>query len=319
MKISVIITVYNREKTIARCMESVLNQDFGDYELIVVDDGSTDGTPHITNSYVGAFLSHLRVIRRPNGGVAAARSAGLAAAQGEYVTYLDSDDYMLEGALAKMAAATQDGLFDQVIYDAVSENAEGERTPFPPYHDGVRFAPGQLTAAELILSNPCPWNRLMRRSLFATVFGAKAPFPDGRWYEDLATIPLLCVATEKAFYLDEPLIAYVQSAGSIMRRKGYDPHYDDIFPVCDRLRRALGFKFPKETEYLVWEHLLVTGGKRYLACGRRALMNRCADYMAEHYPDWEKNPIIEAEPAKKKYLAQLICRRRYLTLKLLGK
>ncbi len=319
MKISVIITVYNREKTIARCMESVLNQDFGDYELIVVDDGSTDGTPHIVRGYEGAFLSRLRIIRQANGGVAAARNTGLGAAQGDYVTYLDSDDYMLDGALSRMAAALGDGEYDQIVYDAETVGADGERRTFAPFHDGVRLEEGDITPGELLLTNPCPWNRLIRRGLFRAVFGAKDPFPRGVWYEDLAAIPMLAVATERAGYIAQAMVCYDQSGDSIMRHRGYDPHFDDIFPVCDRLRKALSFRFPVETEYLVWEHLLVTGGKRYLACRKRALMKRCAAYMAEYYPAWRDNPLVKREPEKKRYLASMICSGRYLALKLLGK
>ena len=319
MKISIIITVYNREKTIARCMESVLNQDCGDYELIVVDDGSTDGTPHIVRSYEGAYLSRLRILRQANGGVAAARNAGLAAAEGEYVTYLDSDDYMLDGALPRLIAAACEGDYDQIVYDARTLLPDGSESVFPPFHDGVKLHEGDISAQELLLTNPCPWNRLMRRELFRQVFGAKEAFPRGAWYEDLATIPLLAMACEKARYIAQPVICYDQSGASIMRHRGYDPHFDDIFPACDRLRKALSFRFPRETEYLVWEHLLVTGGKRYLACRRRALMKRCAEYMEQYYPSWQENTLVQAEPEKKVMLARLICSRKYLTLKLLGK
>ena len=92
MRFSIIIPVYNVEKLLAQCVESVLQQNFEDYEIILVDDGSPDRCPQICDSYANQF-QQIRVIHKKNGGLSDARNAGLRSAKGEYIFFLDSDDY----------------------------------------------------------------------------------------------------------------------------------------------------------------------------------------------------------------------------------
>ena len=91
--ISVIVPVYNTEKYLARCLDSLLNQTYRDLEIIVIDDGSKDGSPAICDAYAQKD-ARIRVIHKTNAGVSAARNDGLAVVSGEYVTFMDSDDYI---------------------------------------------------------------------------------------------------------------------------------------------------------------------------------------------------------------------------------
>ena len=95
VKYSVIIPVYNAEKTLHRCVDSLLNQNYADMELILVNDGSTDRSLDICNDY-RMRDAHVRVIDKPNGGVSTARNAGLGMASGEYILFVDSDDFVSE-------------------------------------------------------------------------------------------------------------------------------------------------------------------------------------------------------------------------------
>ena len=98
MKFSIIIPVYNVEDYLHQCLDSVLCQDFSDWEVVCVNDGSTDGSAAILEDYV-AKDARFRLVTQPNGGLSAARNAGLDAAQGEYILFLDSDDWLVENAL----------------------------------------------------------------------------------------------------------------------------------------------------------------------------------------------------------------------------
>jgi glycosyltransferase involved in cell wall biosynthesis len=98
MKFSIIIPVYNVEAYLHQCLDSVLCQDFSDWEAVCVNDGSTDGSAAILEDYV-AKDARFRLVTQPNGGLSAARNAGLDAAQGEYILFLDSDDWLVENAL----------------------------------------------------------------------------------------------------------------------------------------------------------------------------------------------------------------------------
>lgn len=100
-KISVIIPIYNREKTLNRCIDSVLSQDFPDFECILVDDGSKDGSLNICEAYAKKD-NRIKVIHKENGGVGSARNAGIEKAKGEWLFFLDSDDFITENHLSSM-------------------------------------------------------------------------------------------------------------------------------------------------------------------------------------------------------------------------
>ena len=101
MKVSVIIPIYNQEKYLNRCIDSLVNQNFDDYEIILVNDGSTDKTPLICDEYSQKY-DFIKTIHKPNSGVSATRNVGIDAAQGEYVMFVDSDDFVTEDYISTM-------------------------------------------------------------------------------------------------------------------------------------------------------------------------------------------------------------------------
>lgn len=103
MKISVIIPVYRVEHTLRRCVDSILRQDFTDWEMILVDDGSDDASPQICDEYA-AKDPRIRTVHQPNRGLGAARNTGMDVAHGELIMFADSDDYVGEGTLGALAA-----------------------------------------------------------------------------------------------------------------------------------------------------------------------------------------------------------------------
>ena len=110
MKLSVIIPVYRTEATLKRCVESVVSQDAADIEVILVDDGSPDRCPQLCDGWAGRD-PRIKVIHKTNGGLSDARNAGIEAAQGDYLTFVDSDDYLGEqtyGPLMKLLADRPD-------------------------------------------------------------------------------------------------------------------------------------------------------------------------------------------------------------------
>lgn len=98
MKLSIIIPVYRTQDTLERCLESILQQSFTDYEMILVDDGSDDGCPQLCDEYARKD-ARIRVIHKANGGLSDARNAGIRKARGEYITFVDSDDEMVDNTL----------------------------------------------------------------------------------------------------------------------------------------------------------------------------------------------------------------------------
>lgn len=123
MKISVIIPVYNVESYLAECIESVLCQTYKDYEIILVDDGSTDSSGEICDRYASQD-SRIRVIHKENGGLSDARNCGLKEVSGEYTLFLDSDDFLAETALGDTVSIMEKEKCDFVFFDALSFNDE---------------------------------------------------------------------------------------------------------------------------------------------------------------------------------------------------
>ena len=115
-KISVIVAAYNAEKYIRRCLDSILAQTMPDFEVIVVNDGSTDGTPAILEEYASQD-SRIKVLHKENGGVASARQAGMDAARGEYSIHIDSDDWIDPEMLGEMIESAETNHADMVFCD----------------------------------------------------------------------------------------------------------------------------------------------------------------------------------------------------------
>lgn len=175
--LSVIIPAYNVERTLARCVESVLMQEVGDREVIVVDDGSTDATPLVADRY--ADRPDVRVVHQANGGLSEARNEGLRRATGRYVTFVDSDDYLMPGTYApllEMLANHPD--YDVVEYSLERDTPGGRvslRLPEREYSDMTDY---WLRGEGF--RHAYAWNKIFRRHLFADVAFAK-----GRLFEDV--------------------------------------------------------------------------------------------------------------------------------------
>ena len=322
MKLSVIVTIYNREAVLRRCVDSILAQNMTDYEVILVDDGSRDGSRRIMETYERSHQERIRCLYRENGGVARARNAGLAAACGEYITYVDSDDWLPENVLGQLERKAEQTQADILLYDAWECMPDGSRRLFPPFYDTMRDTPeGSLPPSSYILARPCPWNQWTRRRLFAEVFGEEPAFPEGRIYEDLGTMPCLANAAERIFYVKIPAYCYYQSENSIMRQTEYREAFDDIFPMVMRLREYLdlGSSYRREVQYLFWEHLLISAGRRYMDCGRLDKAAEVADFMRLNYPGWENNAYLKRELFAKKLLGRLIQAKMWKTIQFLTK
>lgn len=127
-KLSIIVPVYNAEKWLRRCVDSLLNQELpsDDYEIILVDDGSKDGSPEICDDYAAAHTGLVHVIHQPNGGVSMARNAGLDAAVGEYVMFVDADDYIEPNCLHKIVGQVYKSNAEVLFYKhrVITEHSE---------------------------------------------------------------------------------------------------------------------------------------------------------------------------------------------------
>lgn len=202
MKLSIIIPVYNVEDTLDRCVESVLHQGIDDFEVILVDDGSTDRSAKMCDEWQ-TMEKHIIVIHQQNAGLSAARNAGIEKATGELITFVDSDDYLKDDT-----------------YSAIMPLAEAhDIVEFPIW----RFFLQMISLPDKVFTDKqaywhktkaythtYAWNKIYKTSLFD-----KIRFPVGRVFEDAVTFPLLLQAAKDICTTSKGLYYYTQNAKGI--------------------------------------------------------------------------------------------------------
>ncbi len=190
MRLSVVIPVYRVEQTLERCVKSVLAQDVQELEVILVDDGSPDSCGAICDR-LASVDARIKVVHKANGGLSDARNHGLDLAYGDYVTFVDSDDFIAENTYKPlMDVVSQHPEYDIVEYPVFVHY--GSRTEYKLLFDDVEY----FDVLEYFLKGKAyahsyAWNKIYRRSLFAGV-----RFPVGRVFEDIQTLPSLLEKTK---------------------------------------------------------------------------------------------------------------------------
>lgn len=213
--VSVIIPVYNVEDYLETCVASVLRQSFKDFEILLVDDGSTDSSGMLCDEYAKKD-ARIKVIHQDNKGLGGARNTGIDAAKGRYLFLLDSDDSILPETLETLVKTANDKNADIVIYDFVSVDEKGnELHSFG--NDLPKNVPMNLkTHKQLILQAPNAWNKLYRADVFKK---SGIRYPERLWYEDLHTYGKLLLHVNTVVAVEDKLYLYLQRDGSIMNNK----------------------------------------------------------------------------------------------------
>ncbi len=192
MKLSIIIPIYNAAKTLNRCIESILKQSFTDYELILIDDGSNDESAAMCDAYQ-QMGENIKVKHQKNLGLSAARNAGLKMAQGEYITFVDSDDSISDNTLQElMDELTQHPEVDLLEYpmqERIGHSTKERLLTFTPheYDDAMEY-----WLKERAYHHTYACNKIYKRQLFDTI-----RFPEEKIFEDALTLPNVIGLTAK--------------------------------------------------------------------------------------------------------------------------
>lgn len=224
--ISVVVPVYKVEKFLLICVQSILAQTCSNWELILVDDGSPDRCGEMCDQ-LALQDARIRVIHKENGGLADARNAGTAVAQGEYITYIDSDDWVAPQMLERLLEQAEMSGADVVICNMIRADSEG--IEFPENCAMAEAISGPLAMEKMLYQtsfDTSAWGKLYRTDLCR-----RNPFPKGRLYEDLFTVYKLLFAAQSVIYLPQSLYAYRKNPDSIMYRKFDCRNLDELDAV----------------------------------------------------------------------------------------
>ena len=229
--VSVIVAVYNIEKYIAKCIESIMNQTYRDLEIILVDDGSTDSSGRICEEYAEKD-KRIKVIHKKNGGLGAARNTGIQYAQSELITFVDGDDWLDSTMYENMVELIQTQKADlvvcrlkQIYINHQVDRSTGEVTVFEKplsmliqcLEEDERFG---------IQHSAC--NKLYKRELLG-----EERFPEGKWYEDVVFSAKILSKVQKGVYVDKAFYNYVcEREGSIMNAGLTERIFTDMIPAA---------------------------------------------------------------------------------------
>lgn len=222
-KISVIIPVYNSEKYISECLDSVINQSLKDIEIICVNDGSADNSLDVLNEYVSKD-NRIKVISQPHAvrGAGSARNRGMEIARGEYISFIDSDDYIEPDFLQKMYEAAEeydaDVACSGIIREGTGVNAgvNGQKIQLKFEEIKISDNPDDNLKVSKSLPYPYPWNKIYKRE-FIVSYGIK--YVEDIYYEDYIFTPLVITKAEKLISVPYAFYHYIERKGSVTSTK----------------------------------------------------------------------------------------------------
>lgn len=275
-EISIIVPVYKTERFLSACISSILAQTFTDFELILVDDGSPDSCPALCDA-AAAKDSRIRVIHQKNRGLSGARNAGLDAAEGEWIAFVDSDDTITPDFCAKLYHAAQEAGAQMAVcnYRQVDEAL----TPIREQYLHVRrevLTPEQALEHSTLLPYMVVWNKLYHRSIFAQL-----RFAEGKLNEDTLLIAYAYEKAEKIANIPDAMYLYRKVAGSIVNSKVTLRNLDRVeanYTVFECVRRH-GITGSLCELYWALLHSLIDVGMHLTAEERRsARMQQAREY-----------------------------------------
>ena len=257
MKVSVIISAYNIESYIGRCLKSVIKQTLTDIEIIIVNDGSIDNTLNVINKFINKDNS-IKIINQNNKGLIEARKAGLKIANGKYILFVDGDDWIEEECLKKLYDNAEDNNSDIVLYNAFYSYDDRKRE-LDTFKD-IDLKKNDFLD-DLFLGNikPSIWSKFIKKE-FLTLKNIK--FPDHISYaEDLATVSNIFMNSPRVSFCKERLYNYYQRANSIT--KVCDGKIIEIDKAIEFIKIKLKENklyelYEKQFEYLIYMHMFIS-------------------------------------------------------------
>ncbi|MBC2581550.1 glycosyltransferase [Clostridium sp. DJ247] len=288
MKVSIIVPIYNVMQYLEQCLDSILLTDFQDYEIICVNDGSTDKSLDILNRYHEKYREKIKIINKKNGGLSDARNVGIENAKGKYIGFVDSDDWIKRDMFKKMYEVAESGNFDIVI------------CPYVEVYDKYNKIIMDKADKYQLLHEPPVWNKLFRRDLFNEY---NIRFSKNLWYEDNEVTYKMLLVAKKVTFINEPMYYYRKNRkGSIMNSQKSNKIYD-IYLIGDKLynfHNQLEYRNCQlmQIEYLFIKNVFMRQFKKIIKyelpklSSVKTMLKKHLNYLNEKFPNWINNKLF---------------------------
>ena len=312
IKVSVIVPVYNVEKYIVKCISSIVNQKLKDIEIIVVNDGTKyNSIKLIKENFTD---DRIKIFNKKNGGAASAKNYGIKKAKGEFIFFVDADDF-IEECLLEMYNKALKEKSDLVICDYYKyfEDKTKDHISIIPFYD-------KENKKCSVISMPGPVCKLVKRKI---VLENNIMFLENHCFEDNAIMPYLCAVCNNFSYIKKPYYYYLQREGSALNKKSYSKSWEDIFSSLNNLYNRFDEggiinEYYNELEYIYIEYLLHAANLKIIDY-KEGIPNikKVSRIMNQKFPNWRKNYYYKKENLKYKIIVNLFYYNQIKLIKLL--
>ncbi len=292
MRLSVIVPVYNVKPFLERCVASLLEQQLEDYEIILIDDGSTDGSGELMDSLARQHGDMIRCLHIDNGGQGRARNFGIDIARGDYLGFVDSDDWVRPDMYSKLLGRAEETGADVVVCDFLAR-----------YEDGREAYEPAALQQHWLASAGSSCNKIFRRSLVAEL-----RFPAGLWYEDFYFSAVMLLRSGRTEFIREPLYIYRKGHESTMHNNNAARNLEllTIMDMLEKYMRSAGCE--KELDFFTLNHVLLDSINRLArqdAPDKAEVIGKLRAYVHEKIPSLGASPCFRAETGNRRLIMRL--------------
>lgn len=295
-KVSVIVPVYNVENYIRKCLESLVEQTLEEIEIIIVNDGTKDNSMSIIKEFADKYPQKIVILEKENGGLSDARNYAIPHAKGEYIAFLDSDDYIEKNMYQDMYEIAKKEKSDMVECDFYWEYPHKTKTDIGQIYQGKK----QMLEKIRVVA----WNKLIKRKILQET---KIRFPVGYHYEDVEFTYQLIPYLEKVSFLKKPCIHYIQREGSISNSQ--NERTKEIFDILENVinfykQKGIYEEYQEQLEYIYVRILFCSSFLRMVKIQDRKIRNELLkqtwENVKQKFPNWKKNEILRKNKSVKK-------------------
>ena len=291
--VSVIVPFYNVEGYIGRCLDTLVKQTLDNIEIILVNDGSKDRSKIVVDKYLKEYPEKIVYLEKENGGLSDARNYAIPYAKGEYIAFLDSDDYVEYTMYKDMYELAKKENSDMVECDFYWEYPYKNKTK----EDKGLIYNGKKEMIEKV--RVVAWNKLIKKDILEK---SKIIFPKGYRYEDVEFTYKLVPYLDKVSFLKKPCVHYIQREGSISNNQ--NERNKEIFDVLGHVidfykENDLYEEYKDELEYIYIRYAFCSSLLRIVKIKDQNIQQELLDLTWEkvntNFPEWKKNPILKSK------------------------